>query len=242
MNTTRYGIGLLAAGVMIAGVDVQGHEHLNTGATGQAQGDQLIFANGDEFAASSGYKQEMTYASDGPYAGHYASEITFTVLAATVDFGGPTAGAPSLGSFIQTRIESVQGPAGGTFSFWNEDETIPGIQVPAGSATPSALWAVSDEEDHIALGLAPAGSPGADPYGHVHGTQFTVDVPGTYTVGFRLFDTSDNGLNGGPIHTPSDVLYINFVTVPEPGALTVATAGIGALLLRAGRRAGAGRA
>lgn len=221
---------------LLAIVTAQAHEHLNVGAIAQTQGAPLIFANGDEFAASSGYTQEMTYASTGTYAGQYATEITFAVLAATQDFGGPISGAPALGSFIQTRIESVQGPTGGSFSFWNEDETTPSIRIPSGSKIASEMWAVSDEEDHIALGLAPAGSPGADPYGHVHGTQFTADVAGIYTVGFRLFDTSKNGLNGGPIHTDSEVLYIRFAAVPEPGSLAIGIIGLGGLTWLCRRR------
>jgi hypothetical protein len=31
--------------------------------------------------------------------------------------------------------------------------------------------------------------------------------PGLYVLGLRLIDLSTNGPNGGPIHTPSDVIY-----------------------------------
>lgn len=40
---------------------------------------------------------------------------------------------------------------------------------------------------------------GEDPYGHVHGRVFTLDRPGLYTVGFRIHDTSANGVGGGPL-------------------------------------------
>jgi hypothetical protein len=54
------------------------------------------------------------------------------------------------------------------------------------------------------------GEPGADPYGHIHGRQFTTSKMGTYTVGFRIIDISTNGAGGGPIHLPSDVLLMRF--------------------------------
>ena len=178
MNTTPVTRALLLSGALLNNpTHLLAHEHLNTGATGQHQGDQLIFANGEEFSAASGTVIQMTPAADGSYGGQYAAEITFTVLAATSDFGGPVPGAPALGSYIQARIESVQGPAGGTFSFWNEGETIPGISMPSGTTIPSALWALSDEEDHIAAGLPPAGTPGADPWATPRATAAIVIRP-----------------------------------------------------------------
>src|SRR6185369_5409348 len=54
------------------------------------------------------------------------------------------------------------------------------------------------------------GQPGTDPYGHIHGRQFTTSLPGIYIVGFRLIDLSTNGSGGGPIHSPSDVLPVRF--------------------------------
>jgi len=54
------------------------------------------------------------------------------------------------------------------------------------------------------------GEPGADPYGHIHGREFTTSAPGTYIVGFRIIDLSTNGAGAGPIHSPSDVLPVRF--------------------------------
>jgi hypothetical protein len=55
-----------------------------------------------------------------------------------------------------------------------------------------------------------SGESGADPYGHIHGREFTTSAPGTYTVGFRVIDICTNGLGGGPIQSPSDVLSVRF--------------------------------
>jgi hypothetical protein len=54
------------------------------------------------------------------------------------------------------------------------------------------------------------GSPGSDPYGHIHGRRFTATKPGINKVTFVLRDTSTNGSSGGPIHKDSDPLSIYF--------------------------------
>lgn len=188
-------------------VSAQDHRHLNAG----AQGDKLIFSNGNIFDPSTGYSKEMTPATTGTYAGYYAGNISFTVLPTTVDNGGPVAGAPAPGSFIMVGIVSVQGPAGGEFAFWDHEATAPTFSFTAGhqAPNPTGLWSLSD----AALG---AGNPGADPFGHIHGRNFTATMEGNYTVQFKLFDLSSNGAGGGPIHTPSDVLSIQFTAIPEP--------------------------
>lgn len=200
------------------------HSHLNAGAVGTAQNDPLIFTNGAEFAAGSGYVKDLTFAATGQYAGYYQGGLTFTALPQTIANGGPVPNAPAFGSFIQTRIESVSGPAGGHFAFWEEDATAPTLSLSSGTTTPSGLWPLSD----AALG---AGTPGGDPFGHLHGRRFTVDVPGDYTVSFRLFDTSVNGADNGRIHRPSDPFSISFraQAVPEPTTLALAGAGVAML-------------
>ncbi len=175
------------------------HGHINAGAVGTTQNDKLIFANAPDFSSNSGYVKTLTFTNGGTYAGYYQANVTFTALPRTSLNGGPDPSAPAFGSFIQVRIVSVDGPAGGAFGFWDAGATAPTISVASGG-TSSNMWKLSQSD----------GSPGSDPYGHIHGRRLTVTKPGIYKVGFKLFDTSTNGVAGGPIHTPSDVLTVYF--------------------------------
>lgn len=221
---------LLASALGWAGTAAHAqHGHLNAGALGTAQGDALYFANGALFAEASGYVKSLAPTTTGNRAGYYSGSITLTALPATVANGGPAAGAPALGSFVQYAIVSVTGPAGGEFAFWEAGATAPSLRYASGYATATpTLIALSD----VGLG---AGAAGADPFGHLHGRAFTATVPGEYVVGFQLFDTSVNGAGGAAIHSPSQVLSVKFAAVPEPG--TVALVAVGAsLVLWAGVR------
>jgi len=140
----------LAAALGVPPLQAQ-HGHLNAGAAGTNQGAQLNFANGDIFAATSGYVKQLV--PDG--AGLFTGGITFTALPATTNFGGPALGAAALGAFIEVQMVSMMGPAGSTFSFWEEGALSSSVSLLSGSLTPSALWDLSDIEDHEALGLAP---------------------------------------------------------------------------------------
>lgn len=177
------------------------HGHLNAGAVGTNQGDPLIFDNGADFATSYGYIKTLIYTNSGKYAGFFQGNITLTALAATADHAGPALNAPALGSFIQAQLVSVDGPAGGAFAFWENGATTPAISLNCGATgTAMAMWKLTESD----------GSPGSDPYGHFHGRRFTATKPGVYTIGFKLFDTSTNGVGGGPIHTPSEVIQVYF--------------------------------
>ena len=81
-RTTTLMAGLTAIGLLLSteGVRAQ-HGHLNAGAKGTNQGDQLYWANGDIFAYNSGYVKEMTYTDTGTYAGNYEGGITFHCFA-----------------------------------------------------------------------------------------------------------------------------------------------------------------
>ena len=177
----------------------QDHGHLNIGAAGTNQNDQLTFDNGRDFAASANYVKTLDFTATGTYAGYFQGNITFTVLAATPAHLGPVPNAPALGSRMFAQLVSVEGPAGGAFGFWDTGATVPTISLTAGT-TGTNLFRVSEND----------GSPGTDPYGHIHGRRFTATRPGIYTVGFRAFDFSANGIGGGPIHTSSEMLKVHF--------------------------------
>lgn len=175
------------------------HGHLNAGALGTNQNDPLYFANGADFLSSSGYVKTLTYTNAGTYAGYFQGNITLTALPTTAANAGPDPAAPAPGSFIQAQVVSVEGPAGGAFAFWETGATQPSFSVSSGS-TATNLFLLSESD----------GSPGSDPFGHFHGRRFTATAPGIYLIGFKLFDTSTNGVGGGPIHTPSEVLQVYF--------------------------------
>ncbi len=175
------------------------HGHLNVGAVGTSQGDPLDFDNGADFATNSAYVFTLVYTNGGTYSGYYQGNITLTALAATLAHAGPVPGAPALGSRIFAQIVSVTGPSGGSFAFWDAGATVPTISIPSGT-TSSNLYRLSEND----------GSPGTDPYGHIHGRRFTATKPGVYTVTFQAFDLSTNGIGGGPIQSPSALLQVYF--------------------------------
>ncbi len=177
----------------------QDHGHLNVGSTGVNQNDPLTFDNADVFDTDTNYVKTLTLATSGAYVGYYQGNITFTALAATAAHAGPALNAPALGSRIFAQLVSVTGPAGGAFAFWETSATSPTISLACGTSGTNT-WRVSEND----------GSPDSDPYGHIHGRRFTATKPGIYTVSFRAFDFSTNGVSGGPIHTPSGVVQIYF--------------------------------
>jgi len=175
--------------------------HLNAGALGTNQNDQLLWANGAVFAANSGYYYPMNLATNGTYTGYYNSAPTLTALPGTT---APAGLPPAVGSFLRAQITLVSGPEGGRFAFWT-NATGPAFSLNAGES--SALFDLSDRS-------AGAGAPGGDPFGHLHGRRFTATARGDYIVDLRVFDTSTNGAAGGPIHAPSDSFLMDFRTMP----------------------------
>jgi hypothetical protein len=228
---------LTTAALLVTALSLRAqHGHLNAGAAGQNQGDRLVFINGDIFEASSGYVKELPLATEEKYAGYYEGNISLTALPTTIENGGPVSGASAPGSFIMAGVQAVEGPAGGSFAFWEDGSMAPSLSYAAGyeAPVPTSLWSLSD----AALG---AGAAGADPFGHQHGRTFTATLPGDYLVSFQVFDTSVNGAGGGPIHTPSDVLTIHFRAIPEPSVFALVVCGVclgGMLRLRKRRTGG----
>jgi hypothetical protein len=180
----------------------QDHGHLNAGAVGTNQNDQLNWNNAVDFMAASGYVKTFDYTNAGKYAGYYQGNITPTAFPQTPAYGGPVAGAASLGALLQGRISLLAGPVGGKFGFWDTNSTVasgPTISVGVGETSTNLFWITQAD-----------GSPGADPFGHIHGRRLSATKPGLYQVGFQAFDVSTNGAGGGPIHTPSAVLPVWF--------------------------------
>jgi hypothetical protein len=180
------------------------HAHLNAGAFTIEQDSQLYFVNGANFVTNSGYILPLTLTTNAPYDGLYRGSITFTSLPATLSTGGPAFGHAAFGAFLQVQLVSLSGPSDARFSLWEESEQTGDaelrLSIPTGTLDGTDVFALTESD----------ASPGSDPYGHIHGRQFTASKPGLYTVGFRILDTSANGADGGPIHKPSDIFHMYF--------------------------------
>ena len=188
------------------------HAHIYAGALGQDPGDPLWFVTGSIWDTNSygGYTQSpaCVYLDNNlpaTYPGLYQTATTFVSLPATIFNGGPAPYAASLGAYLEMKFVSLQGPAGGSLTLWDEntDPQHPQVMftVPVGTRNGTNQYNLSEGDPS---------DPESDPYGHIHGRRFTCDKPGLYTVGLQLVDTSQNGPDGGPIHTPSDVTYFYF--------------------------------
>ncbi|HMJ88690.1 MAG TPA: hypothetical protein VK530_02680 [Candidatus Acidoferrum sp.] len=178
----------------------QGHGHLYVGAVARTNGAQLLFDNGFDFVSSNGYVKTLTYDTTTKYSNYFQQNITLTARALNAA-GVPEPFAASAGTDIWASIETVEGPAGGEFAFWEEGATGPTIRVLSGGTNTSMFRLTS---------LTTLVSPTSDPFGHNHGRRFTATKAGIYKVAFKAWDRSTNGSNGGPIHTPSELLPIYF--------------------------------
>ena len=177
----------------------QDHGHLNVGALGTNQDARLYFANGGDFASDSGYVKTLDFTNANRFAGYFQGNITLTALPTTAAHAGPDPSASAPGSFIQFSLACLEGPAGGSFAFWDVGTTAPSLSLAPGQGSTN-LWRLSESN----------GSPGSDPYGHIHGRRFTATKPGIYKIGFTAFDTSTNGAGGSSIHMPSEQLAVWF--------------------------------
>lgn len=183
--------------------------HIYAGAAGTNRNDALVFTVASLFEAGAGYQLPMVLRTTGNNAGYYRGDaLTFTALAATELGTGQLPGRALLGSRLAVQLVSVDGPAGGEVAFWEGDGENAGNQitfrVPVGTTDSTNALVISEND----------GAPGSDPYGHIHGREFTTTLPGLYRVGFRLIDLSTNGPGGGPLHAPSEILRIYFQAGP----------------------------
>ena len=190
-----------------AGTVVAQHRHINAGAVAPQAGSKLSIANRASFDADSGFLVHLAPTNHPVYGPIFlgGSDVTFTSLPSTADYGGPDPKAAQPGAHLVMVLVSLSGPTGGALSFWDSFDgffvaTEITFTVPVGTTGGTGSFALSEND----------GSAGLDPYGHIHGRRFSVDRPGLYTVGFVVVDTSANGLGGGPLHPPSDPVSISF--------------------------------
>jgi hypothetical protein len=99
------------------------HAHIYAGATNQTPGTPLWFVNGDLWDTNSygGYAQSpacIFLERNIPdfYPGLYQSATTFSALPATIFTGGPSPNAAALGTYVELRFVSLQGPPGGALA------------------------------------------------------------------------------------------------------------------------------
>jgi hypothetical protein len=219
MRTIKLLIALFAGVVGVVTGWAQ-HGHLNAGASSTNTSAKLTWVNGAIFAAESGFVRDMPLSSTGRFAGFYNAGITLVALSSSTNNGGPQPFHPAPGSFIQAEIVSVSGPGRGQFGFWETNSLAPVFSASSGFTNGTFRFDLSDR------GLGAGLDAAADPYGHLHGRRFSATEPGMYTVGFRAIDVSTHGIGGGSIHNPSDVIFINFMAVPEPGTMALGMLGV----------------
>jgi hypothetical protein len=199
------------------------HDHLAAGATTNTPGATLIFQNDADFGGDAGFVFNLTAGTtNDPYLGYYyTSDLVFIALAATPDNGGPEPGAAALGTYVQVKLLSIEGPKGATFGFWETaqngvDSTNLTWTLPVPFNNGTNLIHVSESD----------GSPGSDPYGHIHGRIYSFDKPGLYKVTWQFVDTSTNGPNRGPVDLPSAPFYLYYQADLTTGGINASTNGM----------------
>src|SRR5688572_23925512 len=80
------------------------HGHLNVGAVGKNQGDQLNFNNGMDFMAASGYVKTLDFARTGKFSNYFNGNISLTAMHSVSGLGEPVPGSPAPGSLIQVQL------------------------------------------------------------------------------------------------------------------------------------------
>ena len=214
---------LVALAVATLSCHLQAHEHLAAGATTNSPGATLVFQNAGDFGGETGFVFNLTAGTtNDAYLGYYyTGDVAFEALAATPDYGGPEPGAAAPGTYIQIKLLSIEGPAGATFGFWETaqngvDSTNLTWTLPVPFYGGTNLIHVSESD----------GSPGSDPYGHLHGRIYSFDKPGLYKVTWQFVDTSTNGPNGGPVDLPSSPFYLYYQADLTTGSISVTTNGV----------------
>jgi hypothetical protein len=205
------------------------HDHMPAGATSTSPGATLEYApTAQDFTTNSGWVFGLNSSTtNDPYgAAYWTDDAVFIALAATPLNGGPEPGYAALGTYIQVKLLSVAGPAGAIFGFWESagqgtsGEGIDGTNLTWSLTVPyhngTNLIYVSESD----------GSPGSDPYGHIHGRVYSFSKPGYYRATWQFVDTSTNGPRGGPVDLPSAPFVLQYQAGLTIDGITVDTNGV----------------
>ncbi len=165
------------------------HDHIEAGLDPTQPGRLTVEGEFDQIATFFPVGEAPSLALAAFPGGAFANELTFSAFDNT---------APPGNAFVRAEILMVEGPAGGSLSFWNTGETNAAWTRPAG-------WSASQLD---APGI-PISEPGGGGYGHLHGRAFSMDRPGEYKVTFRVVDMFENYANSLPF-------VIRFTALPAP--------------------------
>lgn len=166
----------------------------NFGAVAETNDAPLCFLNADQFVTNTMTVLNFHATNAGPWSSQYVCSLPMLVVPATLAHGGPVVNHARLGSKLELQLVSLVGPRGGTLQCWEPGQDQPAFSLPVGASSATNRIALSQNQ----------GEPGADPYGFIPGRQFALSRPGLYSLGFRVVDTSTNGLAGQPIHSASE--------------------------------------
>ncbi|MCX6925342.1 MAG: hypothetical protein NT154_19345, partial [Verrucomicrobia bacterium] len=168
------------------------------GAVSQTNSAPLCFINSNQFVTNSLAVVNLWYTNAGPCAFQYECSIPLVAVPASSPNGGPATNAAASGSCLALELVSLAGPPDASLGFWEPGQILPAFSLSVGGACSTNRLALSQSH----------GTPGADPYGCFAGRHLAVNRPGLYCLGFRVVDTSTNGLAGDPIHSPSSLYQV----------------------------------
>ena len=205
---------------------IYAHDHMPAAATSSTPGATLEYApTAEDFTTNSGWVFGLNVGTtNDAYFGYYwTDDSVFTALAATPDNGGPEPGHAAPGTYVQVKLLSLEGPAGASFGFWEtagqgtDGEGVDGTNLTWSVTVPyrngTNLIYVSESD----------GSPGSDPYGHIHGRVYSFTKPGYYKATWQFVDTSTNGPGGGPVDLPTAPFSTQYQADLTIGSITVST-------------------
>ena len=96
------------------------HDHMPAAATSSDPGATLEYdPSATDYTTNSGFVFALTAGTtNDAYLGYYyTDDQVFIALAATPDNGGPEPGHAAVGTYVQVKLLSVEGPAGTSFGF-----------------------------------------------------------------------------------------------------------------------------